>query len=94
MVLVQIGLEFLVLKGEITVVNFQKVGLTGTISPEFTSLKSWQRSVLDGSLSGNGGKETYTKSGEIVLYHWRHTFDNHWRHTFGNLGSLIEFLPI
>uniref|UniRef100_A0A2C9WCC6 Protein kinase domain-containing protein n=1 Tax=Manihot esculenta TaxID=3983 RepID=A0A2C9WCC6_MANES len=38
MVLVQIGLEFLVLKGEITVVNFQKVGLTGTISPEFTSL--------------------------------------------------------
>ncbi|KAF2295517.1 hypothetical protein GH714_033144 [Hevea brasiliensis] len=36
-------------QGNITVVNFQKMGLTGTISPEFVSLKSLQRLVLDGN---------------------------------------------
>ncbi|KAL6959631.1 mitogen activated protein kinase [Sarracenia purpurea var. burkii] len=40
-------------EGNITIVNFQKMGLTGTISPEFASLKSLQRLVLAGNnLSG------------------------------------------
>ncbi|KAJ4840883.1 mitogen activated protein kinase [Turnera subulata] len=39
--------------GNITVVNFEKMGLTGTISPDFTSLKSLQRLVLaDNNLTG------------------------------------------
>ncbi|XP_076928678.1 receptor protein kinase TMK1-like [Bidens hawaiensis] len=32
--------------GNITIINFQKMGLSGTISPEFSSLKSLQRLVL------------------------------------------------
>ncbi|CAL5365016.1 unnamed protein product [Camellia sinensis] len=37
----------------ITIVNFQKIGLMGTISPEFASLKSLQRLVLaDNNLTG------------------------------------------
>nr|GMD54654.1 receptor protein kinase TMK1-like [Ipomoea batatas] len=40
--------------GNITIVNFQNMGLTGTISPEFASLKSLQRLVLaDNNLTGN-----------------------------------------
>ncbi|XP_019456185.1 PREDICTED: receptor protein kinase TMK1-like [Lupinus angustifolius] len=39
--------------GNITVVNFQKMGLTGVISPEFSKLKSLQRLVLaDNNLTG------------------------------------------
>ncbi|XP_027331136.1 receptor protein kinase TMK1 [Abrus precatorius] len=39
--------------GNITVVNFQKMGLTGVISPEFAKLKSLQRLVLaDNNLTG------------------------------------------
>ncbi|WCJ25166.1 transmembrane kinase 1 [Euphorbia peplus] len=34
-------------EGNISVINFQKMGLTGTISPVFASLKSLQRLVLD-----------------------------------------------
>jgi hypothetical protein len=33
-------------KGNITVVNFEKMGLTGSISPDFASLKSLERLVL------------------------------------------------
>ncbi|XVF71033.1 hypothetical protein PTKIN_Ptkin12aG0002200 [Pterospermum kingtungense] len=32
--------------GNITVVNFEKMGLTGTISPDFSSIKSLQRLIL------------------------------------------------
>lgn len=40
--------------GNITIVNFPKMGLTGTISPEFASLKSLQRLVLaDNNLTGS-----------------------------------------
>lgn len=40
-------------KGNITVINFQKMNLTGTISPEFDSFKSLQRLILDdNNLSG------------------------------------------
>ncbi|XP_028800520.1 receptor protein kinase TMK1 [Neltuma alba] len=39
--------------GNITVVNFQRMGLSGTISPEFASLKSLQRIMLaDNDLTG------------------------------------------
>ncbi|CAK9171645.1 unnamed protein product [Ilex paraguariensis] len=39
--------------GNITIINFQKMGLNGTISPEFASLKSLQRLVLsDNNLTG------------------------------------------
>lgn len=33
-------------KGNITIVNFENMGLTGTISPDFASLKSLQRLIL------------------------------------------------
>ncbi|KAK6256127.1 Protein kinase domain - like 10 [Theobroma cacao] len=40
--------------GNITVVNFEKIGLTGTISPDFASLKSLQRLILaDNNLTGS-----------------------------------------
>ncbi|KAM7279167.1 hypothetical protein ACFE04_006301 [Oxalis oulophora] len=40
--------------GNITVVNFQRMELTGTISPEFASLKSLQRVILaDNNLTGS-----------------------------------------
>ncbi|KAF1889786.1 hypothetical protein Lal_00025115 [Lupinus albus] len=39
--------------GNVTVVNFEKMGLTGVISPEFAKLKSLQRLVLaDNNLTG------------------------------------------
>lgn len=39
--------------GNVSVVNFQKMGLTGTISPEFAKLKSLQRLILsDNNLTG------------------------------------------
>ncbi|MCL7043401.1 hypothetical protein MKW94_014659 [Papaver nudicaule] len=39
--------------GNVTVINFQKIGLTGTISPEISSLKTLQRIVLaDNNLTG------------------------------------------
>lgn len=50
--------------GNITVVNFQKMGLTGTISPEFASLTSLQRLVLaDNNLTGSIPQEITTLPG-------------------------------
>ncbi|PRQ45532.1 putative protein kinase RLK-Pelle-LRR-IX family [Rosa chinensis] len=47
--------------GNITVINFQKMGLTGTISPAFASLKSLQRLVLaDNNLTGSIPEELAT----------------------------------
>ncbi|XP_059642080.1 receptor protein kinase TMK1 [Cornus florida] len=47
--------------GNITIVNFQKMGLTGTISPEFASLKSLQRLVLaNNNLTGTIPEELTT----------------------------------
>ncbi|PSS30063.1 Receptor protein kinase [Actinidia chinensis var. chinensis] len=47
--------------GNITIVNFQKMGLSGTISPEFASLKSLQRLVLaDNNLTGTIPEELTT----------------------------------
>ncbi|OMO96183.1 hypothetical protein CCACVL1_05051 [Corchorus capsularis] len=47
--------------GNITVVNFEKMGLTGTISPEFASLKSLQRLILaDNNLTGSIPEELTT----------------------------------
>ncbi|KAI8020435.1 Receptor protein kinase TMK1 [Camellia lanceoleosa] len=47
--------------GNITIVNFQKMGLRGTISPEFDSLKSLQRLVLaDNNLTGSIPEELTT----------------------------------
>ncbi|KAK9950978.1 hypothetical protein M0R45_006441 [Rubus argutus] len=47
--------------GNITVINFQKMGLTGTISPGFASLKSLQRLVLaDNNLTGSIPEELAT----------------------------------
>ncbi|KAJ7964444.1 Receptor protein kinase [Quillaja saponaria] len=44
--------------GNVTVVNFQKMGLSGGISPEFAALKSLQRLVLaDNNLTGTIPKE-------------------------------------
>lgn len=49
------------ISGNITVINFQKMGLTGTISPEFASLKSLQRLVLaDNNLTGSIPQELAT----------------------------------
>ncbi|XAR73576.1 Non-specific serine/threonine protein kinase [Bertholletia excelsa] len=40
--------------GNITIVNFQKMNLTGTISPEFAAIKSLQRLILaDNNLTGS-----------------------------------------
>ncbi|XP_050227916.1 receptor protein kinase TMK1 [Mercurialis annua] len=48
-------------EGNITVVNFQKMGLNGTISPEFASLKSLQRLILDNNnLTGTIPQELTT----------------------------------
>ncbi|GLT28767.1 hypothetical protein SLA2020_036750 [Shorea laevis] len=50
--------------GEIIVVNFEKMGLTGTISPDFASLKSLQRLVLaDNNLTGSIPDELTTLVG-------------------------------
>ncbi|GLT57675.1 hypothetical protein SLA2020_306300 [Shorea laevis] len=47
--------------GGIIIVNFQKMGLTGTISPDFASLKSLQRLVLaDNNLTGSIPEELTT----------------------------------
>ncbi|KAA8530693.1 hypothetical protein F0562_005373 [Nyssa sinensis] len=47
--------------GNITIVNFQKMGLTGTISPELGSLKSLQRLILaDNNLTGTIPEELTT----------------------------------
>ncbi|KAM7529422.1 hypothetical protein LguiB_032832 [Lonicera macranthoides] len=47
--------------GNITIVNFQKLGLTGTISPDFATLKSLQRLVLaDNKLTGTIPEELTT----------------------------------
>ncbi|KAI3700105.1 hypothetical protein L2E82_44722 [Cichorium intybus] len=44
--------------GNITVINFQKMGLTGTISPNFSSFKSLQRLILaNNNLNGTIPKE-------------------------------------
>jgi hypothetical protein len=54
--------------GNITVINFQKMGLTGSISPEFASLKSLQRLVLaDNNLTGSIPEELITLPALVVL---------------------------
>lgn len=56
------------INGSITVVNFQKMGLTGSISPEFASLKSLQRLVLaDNNLTGTIPEELNTLPALVVL---------------------------
>ncbi|KAH6803760.1 transmembrane kinase 1 [Perilla frutescens var. frutescens] len=48
-------------KGNITIVNFDNMGLTGTISPDFASLKSLQRLVLaNNNLTGTIPEELAT----------------------------------
>ncbi|KAI8536553.1 hypothetical protein RHMOL_Rhmol10G0266500 [Rhododendron molle] len=47
--------------GNITIVNFQNMGLNGTISPEFASIKSLQRLILaDNNLTGTIPEELTT----------------------------------
>lgn len=47
--------------GNITIINFQKMELTGTISPEFSSLKSLQRIILaNNNLTGTIPEELTT----------------------------------
>ncbi|TMX04768.1 hypothetical protein EJD97_004849 [Solanum chilense] len=54
--------------GNITVINFQKMGLSGTISPEFASLKSLQKIVLaDNKLTGTIPEELTTLTGLTEL---------------------------
>ncbi|KAF5480046.1 hypothetical protein F2P56_000821 [Juglans regia] len=54
--------------GNITVVNFQKMGLTGLISPEFSSLKSLRRLVLaDNNLTGSIPDELTTLPALVEL---------------------------
>ncbi|RDX69726.1 Receptor protein kinase TMK1, partial [Mucuna pruriens] len=54
--------------GDITVVNFQKMGLEGTIAPEFASLKSLQRLVLaDNNLTGSIPQELASLNGLVEL---------------------------
>ncbi|KAK4708128.1 hypothetical protein R3W88_029053 [Solanum pinnatisectum] len=54
--------------GNITVINFQKMGLSGTISPEFASLKSLQKIVLaDNNLTGTIPEELTTLTGLTEL---------------------------
>ncbi|KAJ8763089.1 hypothetical protein K2173_023294 [Erythroxylum novogranatense] len=50
--------------GNITVVNFEKMGLSGTISPDFVSLKSLERLLLaDNNLTGHIPEELVTLPG-------------------------------
>ncbi|CAI9758140.1 unnamed protein product [Fraxinus pennsylvanica] len=52
----------------ITIVNFQSMGLTGTISPDFASLKSLQRLILaDNNLTGTIPEELTTLPGLTKL---------------------------
>ncbi|XP_021830928.1 receptor protein kinase TMK1 [Prunus avium] len=54
--------------GNITVLNFQKMGLTGMISPEIASLKSLQRVILaDNNLTGTIPEELATLPALTVL---------------------------
>ncbi|KAG4923445.1 receptor protein kinase TMK1-like [Glycine soja] len=54
--------------GDITVVNFQKMGLEGTIAPEFGLLKSLQRLVLaDNNLTGSIPEELASLPGLVEL---------------------------
>ncbi|XP_041002429.1 receptor protein kinase TMK1 [Juglans microcarpa x Juglans regia] len=54
--------------GNITVVNFQKMGLTGLISPEFSSLKSLRRLVLaNNNLTGSIPDELTTLPALVEL---------------------------
>ncbi|XP_059449772.1 receptor protein kinase TMK1 [Corylus avellana] len=54
--------------GSITVINFQKMGLTGSISPAFASLKSLQRLVLAGNnLTGSIPEELITLPALVEL---------------------------
>ncbi|KAK7305666.1 hypothetical protein VNO77_43575 [Canavalia gladiata] len=54
--------------GDIIVVNFEKMGLQGTISPEFASLKSLQKLVLsDNNLTGSIPEELTSLPGLIEL---------------------------
>lgn len=54
--------------GNITVINFENMGLTGTISPEFASLKSLQRLILSNNiLTGTIPKELTTLPALSVL---------------------------
>ncbi|KAL2333188.1 hypothetical protein Fmac_014401 [Flemingia macrophylla] len=54
--------------GDIIVVNFQKMGLEGTIAPEFASLKSLQRLVLaDNNLTGSIPEELASLPGLVEL---------------------------
>ncbi|PHT31697.1 putative receptor protein kinase TMK1 [Capsicum baccatum] len=54
--------------GNITIINFQKMGLSGTISPEFASLKSLQRILLaDNNLTGTIPEELTTLTGLTEL---------------------------
>nr|KYP76009.1 putative receptor protein kinase TMK1 [Cajanus cajan] len=54
--------------GDITVVNFQKMGLEGSIAPEFALLKSLQRLVLaDNNLTGSIPEELASLPGLVEL---------------------------
>lgn len=54
--------------GNITIVNFQTMGLTGSISPEFASIKSLQRLILaDNNLTGSIPVELTTLTALAVL---------------------------
>ena len=54
--------------GDITVVNFKKMGLEGTIAPEFGLLKSLQRLVLaDNNLTGSIPEELASLPGLVEL---------------------------
>ncbi|KAF6168540.1 hypothetical protein GIB67_005152 [Kingdonia uniflora] len=56
------------MKGEITVINYPKMNLTGTISPEFASLKSLTRIVLsDNNLYGSIPAELTTLPNLVEL---------------------------
>ncbi|KAI3704360.1 hypothetical protein L1987_74578 [Smallanthus sonchifolius] len=54
--------------GSITIINFRKMELTGSISPEFANLKSLQRVVLaDNNLTGTIPESLTTLSGLVEL---------------------------
>ncbi|CAN8238363.1 unnamed protein product [Cochlearia groenlandica] len=67
--------------GNITVINLEKMGLTGTISPEFGSIKSLQRIVL------GGNNLTGTIPRELTLLPNLKTLDVSSNHLFGKVPS-------